>query len=289
MSIPEQRPSDMDPASDSSNPLLMVVDDEPTSLSHLTDILVEYGFDLMIARNGREALARVDRERPDLILLDVLMPEMDGIKTCRRLKADPATATIPILFLSALDRLDDILRGFAAGGVDYLTKPARQEEVLARVTVHLGRKRLSGPLATRLQSLWHEHTASAEDPSGGSEDEQTFLERHAQALERARAILQADLAEPPSLSELARRVGINRNHLNRGFQLLHGLSVFAWVREQRLVEAARRLREGRQSLAVIANAAGYSNTANFITAFKRRFATTPQQYRSCGSGPGPFA
>ncbi len=116
---------------------VLVVDDHPTNLRILIDTLNEAGFKTLIADSGDRALRQTAHQPPDLILLDVLMPGIDGFATCRRLKENPITADIPVIFMTALTDVSDKIKGFEAGAVDYVTKPFQQEEVLARVSTHL--------------------------------------------------------------------------------------------------------------------------------------------------------
>ncbi len=116
---------------------ILIIDDNAANLGVLSGYLKDGGFQIMIARNGRDGIAKASRGNPDLILLDVLMPEMDGFETCRRLKSDHTVKEIPVIFITALQSVEDKVKGFAAGGVDYLTKPLQEQEVLARVQTHL--------------------------------------------------------------------------------------------------------------------------------------------------------
>jgi len=133
----------MEPAAKESHDLnfqdysILIVDDLPINLGVVVDYLESYGFGIRIARNGETALKRVRYNPPDLILLDILMPGMDGFETCRRLKAIKTSKDIPIIFMTSLTDVEDKVRGFEAGAVDYVTKPLNQEEVLARVKTHL--------------------------------------------------------------------------------------------------------------------------------------------------------
>jgi signal transduction histidine kinase len=117
---------------------ILVVDDNPTNLGVIVDYLKAYGFNLMVARSGTIALKRIEYVHPDIILLDVMMPGIDGFETCSRLKTNEATKDIPVIFMTALASIEDKVKGFELGAVDYVTKPLQQEEVLARVTTHLG-------------------------------------------------------------------------------------------------------------------------------------------------------
>lgn len=116
---------------------ILIVDDTPTNLKVLFDVLNQSGFKVSIAKSGESALKKVHEALPDLILLDVMMPGIDGFETCRRLKANPRTKDIPVIFMTVLSEVGDKVKGLKLGAVDYITKPIEQEEVLARINVHL--------------------------------------------------------------------------------------------------------------------------------------------------------
>ncbi len=116
---------------------ILIVDDKPENLTVLRQMLTEHGFRVRPAISGEIALKTVQADLPDLILLDIIMPDMDGYEVCRKLKADEQTKHIPIIFISALNELKDKVKAFSAGGVDYITKPFQIEEVLARVNTHI--------------------------------------------------------------------------------------------------------------------------------------------------------
>lgn len=119
------------------NQLILIVDDNATNLKVLSQTLTSAGFQLAVATNGEEALEQVLEELPELILLDVKMPKIDGFETCIRLKANPKTKDIPIIFMTALSETIDKVKGLSLGAVDYITKPFDEQDVLARVRVHL--------------------------------------------------------------------------------------------------------------------------------------------------------
>jgi len=116
---------------------ILVVDDTPTNLRVVVECLEGLGHTVLIAQDGEEGLQRAAFMRPDLILLDVLMPGMDGLETCRRLKRAEATQGIPVIFMTALSSLEDKIAGFQAGAVDYISKPLEVHELAARITTHL--------------------------------------------------------------------------------------------------------------------------------------------------------
>ena len=139
----------MTPTQD-TRPRLLVVDDEPTNLQVLRHVL-DKDYRLLFATDGTRALQLARQEQPRLVLLDVMMPGMDGYAVCAALKADPATAAIPVIFVTALADAVDETRGFDAGGVDYITKPVSAPVVRARVRTHLSLVRMDELRETRLQ------------------------------------------------------------------------------------------------------------------------------------------
>ena len=133
---------------------LLIVDDFPTNISVLSQFLEEVGFEVAIAKNGARAIKKAEYANPDLILLDVMMPVMDGFEACRILKSKESTKDIPIIFMTALTDTVDKVKGFDLGAADYITKPIQQEEVLARINAHINLR--------RLQQELQEHTAELE-------------------------------------------------------------------------------------------------------------------------------
>ena len=134
-------------------PAILLVDDIPSNLRVLYESLNGRGYRLLIANSGAQALEVARRARPDLVLLDIMMPDMDGFEVCRRLKADPETAGMAVIFLSALDDTSDKVRGLELGAVDYVTKPFHPDEVAARVETHCKILRLERELANRNRQL----------------------------------------------------------------------------------------------------------------------------------------
>jgi len=122
--------------------VILIVDDTPENLALLSDALEDAGYLVLVALDGSSALNRIQRRRPDLILLDALMPGLDGFETCRQIKSQPDTANIPVLFMTALTDSEHVVKGFEAGAIDYVTKPIECNEVLARVASHLRTARI---------------------------------------------------------------------------------------------------------------------------------------------------
>jgi len=128
---------------DAQRPVVLVVDDAPSSLGMLCDTLEGEGYTVLVARDGDAALQRLELAVPDAILLDAVMPGLSGFDTCRQIKANPALAHIPVIFMTGLSETPHVLEGFACGGVDYVVKPLRAQEVVARLHTHTRNARMT--------------------------------------------------------------------------------------------------------------------------------------------------
>ncbi len=138
---------------------ILAVDDTPASLKLLTDLLKEDGYEVRAAINGELALHAASQNPPELVLLDIRMPGMDGYEVCRRLKAQPSTRDVPVIFVSAATESDEKVQGFSVGAIDYVTKPYQRNELLARVHTHLELNRLRN----HLEDLVDERTAELKE------------------------------------------------------------------------------------------------------------------------------
>jgi phosphoserine phosphatase RsbU/P len=144
------------------NERILVVDDTPANIQTLSAILKEKGYQLSVATNGKQALQVLEKLQPDLILLDVMMPEMDGFETCRQIKKSEALRNIPIIFLTAKTETADIVEGFEIGAVDYVAKPFNAHELLARINTHLSMDQLRRSLAEKNEELARAHKREME-------------------------------------------------------------------------------------------------------------------------------
>lgn len=267
------------------SPRILVVDDEPLNLALVLEYLQDYNFDLVTAEDGVEALERVREQRPDLILLDIIMPRLSGYKVCRRLKKSATNRDIPIIFLSALKSPKHIVHGLRVGAVDYIRKPFVPAELLARVTLHLEQYRIRRNLQQRLQTLEARIPPEADRPI--EEPRQTSSDEALRSIEWVSAYLLENLDATPSLDELARIGHTNRTSLNRSFQHAFGYTIFEWLVEQRLLRAAKLLRSTDRLIVDIALSVGYESHAGFSNAFKNRFGLSPSQYRSQTQASSP--
>lgn len=257
---------------------ILLIDDDPFMLRLVREYLADFGFRLLTAQSGSDGCAQAMSTVPDLVLLDLSMPEVDGFEVCEWLKGDPKTADIPIIFFTCADAPEEKKRGFRLGAVDYITKPAEQGELIARITVHLNQRRIQLNLQRRLANYGARFgPLDAPEESGA----QTELPEHRlNSVNRATEILSSQLVNPPSLENLASAVNSNAKRISRDFQILYGMTAFGWLKEYRLQRAAERLRRGNSSIAQIADELGFSSSAKMATLFKERFQMTPRQYRA---------
>jgi DNA-binding response OmpR family regulator len=247
---------------------ILLVDDQPTSIGLLMAYLKDRDIDLLVAQSGEDAMRIAVDGKPDLILLDVLMPGVDGFTVCRNLKADARTAEIPVIFLSAAMETEDKLRGFAAGGVDYITKPFSEQEVLARVFVQIGDRQ-------RLAAL----TSQTLDEALGDTPSASTARRDRRMFNQAVAILTRDLARPPGGVDLAHLVGTNQQRLTRIFREQVAMSAYEYLQQLRLERGRGLLQDTDLQVQLIADRVGYRNAGDFTRAFRRHFGVTPRQYR----------
>ncbi len=252
-------------------PKVLLVDDSPSDLRLLLDVVSSATIRVLVAFDGQDGLDKALLHQPDLILMDVNMPGMDGFAACRQLKAQQRTQLIPVIFLTAANDLDQRLLGLTVGGVDYISKPFSEQEVLARIRIHLdlsmNRRRLSSELA---------RSPVAVDDTTGAD----VLERPRDLLVRsATTYLRQHLSAPPSPAALAHLVGTNEKRLNQAFHEQFGMPVFGWLREERMGQARRLLTTADMGVASIGDYLGFSSPANFAKAFRERFGMSPSALR----------
>lgn len=244
---------------------VLVIDDAEAERMLISTYLQTQGCRLYHAQNGEDGIQKARLLGPDLILMDAEMPRCDGFAACRVLSEDPATAHVPIIFLSAYAEPEQRVRGLLAGAVDYIGKPFDFDEVRLRLSVHLRQR----PEPTAPPPVHG-------DPGAGESHDANL---HGLLFQGARVHLLKSLREPPGVHELAELIGTNAKRLNEAFRHCAGVTISEYLREERMKEASRLLRHTDASITEIAESIGFGSGANFSTAFKTRFGLTPKHYR----------
>jgi len=207
---------------------ILIVDDTPTNIKVLFNLLKESGFKVLVANSGEAALSNLEKVTPDLILLDIQMPGIDGFETCRRLKDNPATREIPVIFMTAFSDVEHKVKGLELGAVDYITKPFQHEEVLARVKVHLKMWQLTQNLADKnseLQQLTH-------SLEGRVEERTAHLQQALEELQRA----QDQLVNNEKMSALGQLIAGVAHEINNPINFISGNLKYAEDYIQDLVD-----------------------------------------------------
>jgi len=247
---------------------VLIIDDQPDELRQLIEMFRRAGCRISVAFDGAQGYQRALAGAPDVVLMDVHLPVLDGLGACRLLQNDPATAAIPVILLGAVGDLDERLEGLRSGAVDYVPKPFAPEEMLARVAIHIGRMpRPQRPVPAA----------------------PTALSKDQVLVSAARQYLAGHLADPPGLRQLAHEVGTHEKRLSRAFREHLGMTVYEFVREERLRVARRLLAETSLSITAIAGELGFSSAANFATAFREKVGSTPSAFREAARRGGTRA
>jgi DNA-binding response OmpR family regulator len=251
---------------------ILIVDDSAFEQRMLMDLLSEYPYRVSVAFNGLQGYQLALANQPDLILLDVRMPNMDGYTACRLLKANPATQDIPVIFLSGADGDEERIMGLSIGGVDFVSKPFSPGELAARINVHL---QLAGRHAAQQGQAVHAGAGAA----GANLAQEAATEPDAVLVSAVKRLIADNLATLPSLTDIAKSVGTYREKLSQIFREQTGVTVFAFIREERIQRGEQLLRDTDMDVQDIGLLIGFNNAGNFATAFRERMGVTPSAFR----------
>ncbi|MDD2727971.1 response regulator [Malikia sp.] len=251
-------------------PHILLIDDSLVELRQLIALMTSRDLRVSVAFNGRDGLHKAELLQPDLILLDINMPVMNGFATCRLLKTSERSRDIPVIFLSAANDADRRIEGLELGAVDFVSKPFHDVEVLTRVRIHL---ELATAYRSRMQA------GLVKDPPGQSGEAILASKKDGLLVKTAVEYLRQHLAKPPSTRELASILCSNERRLNSAFQAHFDQPVSAWLREERLQQAAHFLQTTQTPVADLSEYLGFSTSSNFAKAFKERYQCSPREFR----------
>lgn len=245
-------------------PQVLVVEDNDKVRSFIIHELKPY-YKILEANNGKEGHYLALKKIPDLIISDVMMPEMDGIELCQKLKSDEKTSHIPIILLTAKSEEDNILKGLEVGADDYMLKPFGIRQLLVRVEKLIELRR-------NLRIRYSGKTTISPNEIAISSTDEKFLEK-------IQYIVDNDLEDSNfSVDEFCKKLGMSRMQLHRKLTALTGLSTSAFIRDQRLRLAIQRLEKTGDSISEIAYAVGFSSPSYFIKCFKETYGMTPNEF-----------
>lgn len=238
----------------------------------ISTYLQQQGCRIYYAHDGIDGIHKARLLVPDLVLMDLNMPRCNGRIACKMLHEDPLTSHVPVIFLSAYSEPEQRVQGLLAGAVDFIGKPFDFDEVRLRLAIHLQhRNQTPSGAGTQCRA-----EVELPRPENSVTDDSHLNEI---LFHGARIHLLSALADAPGIQELASLVGTNTKRLNQAFKYCTGITVFEYLREERMKEAGLLLQNTRLPISDIALRVGFTSSANFSTAFKERFGIPPSRYR----------
>ncbi len=247
------------------HPLILIVEDEADVRTYIKQRLVP-SFQILEAENGQEGLEKAKQSMPDLIISDVMMPIMDGVNFCQKLKTDVQTDHIPVILLTAKADIESRLLGLKTGADDYLAKPFNSQELILRCQ----------NLITLRKKLQQRYQAGIQALQGSN----TVTKGEAKFIARAINIVEVHLADPGFTAEVfAQQMYLSRQHLHRKLKQVTGMSATDFVRNIRLEKAVQLINDKDLNISQIAYQTGFNNLSYFAKCFKQKYGTTPSAYQ----------
>lgn len=262
---PQSTPTKQPPE---TNETVLIVEDNPDMRAYMRGYLSEY-YRLVEAEDGAQGIKQALKHAPDLIISDVMMPNMDGFQFCERIKSDERTSHIPVILLTARASGESKIQGLETGADDYLTKPFDARELRVRVSNLIEQRR-------RLQERFRRELVIQPSEITVTSMDETFLKK-------VMAAVEAHIDDPAfETDDLAREAGVSRRHLNRKLRALTGQSVREFIRTLRLKRAAQLLQQKSGTVTEIAYEVGFQSIAHFAKIFREEFGVAPSEYEGEG-------
>lgn len=255
--------------SELNSPHVMIADGDPQQLRFLVTALRSSSYSVTVIENEIQVYTRVLMQLPDILVMDVHLPDRNGIKIARLLKENSSTRLIPIIFLSNLSNQSDRVLGLQAGAVDYILKPYHVDEVLERIRIHINLSRRKS-----------DHDRSIMDKGVTPQSPSKILPASISIKQVVTEFITSHISNSALKgSDIATSMGLSMHRLNMVFETTTGMTVFEFIRKERMEKAAQMLETSSMGIADVATEVGYANSANFSTEFKKFWNKSPKQYR----------
>jgi DNA-binding response OmpR family regulator len=243
---------------------ILVIDDNPSDVNTLGSALHNQNFNVIFSLNGHDGFNTACIVHPALILLDRLMPDMDGLKVCRLLKNEAQTTHIPIIFLTAMESIENKVEGLKIGACDYITKPYYPEELIARIRTHIE---------------LHRHYRNNEKGAINDSDPTEIITRAELRVHKAQTIYLEDLTAILSVNDVAHKIGTHARQLSEDFNRITGKYIQHWLQEKRMEKACNLLLKTEIEISQVAESVGYTSVTTFSNTFRNYFGMPPKEYR----------
>ena len=247
---------------------VLIIDDNPHDIRILNSALTGKNFHIVFSLNGYEGFNQACIAQPDLILLDWMMPEVDGLKVCRLFKSDSRTAHIPIIFLTSMESAEDKVEAFQHGACDYIIKPCNHDELVMRIRTHIG-----------LHRSYHEHEKEIVESPTVSPFDVEGISRAELRVRKAQSLYLQDLTVNLSVSEVAKKIGTHARQLSNDFNSITGKHISHWLQEKRMEQACHFLLKTDFDIGRVAEHVGYTSVTTFTNTFRDYFGMSPKEYR----------
>lgn len=265
---------------------ILVIEDEAQTREIFLQSLKFEGFHAIAAENGATGIQLAQTHLPDLVVCDIMMPDVDGYEVLSTLRQSPSTAATPFIFLTAKVTMAELRQGMVLGADDYLTKPCTVDQFLAAIATRLTRqesfKRQYGQSSTPTARLTHEPVAI-----GATGVALIFPD--CPKLEPAFQFIESHYSDSISLQDVARAIGYSPAYLTNLMQTLTGRTVKQWITERRMAQARSLLVDSAESVSRIATAVGYADVCYFIRQFRQVHGVSPQVWRKTPTSTDPVA
>ena len=247
---------------------VLIIDDIPDNIKLLSQTLKNSGYHVRSSASASHALKSIEKEKPDLVLLDIMMPQIDGFQLCQTLKQKEETKNIAVIFLSALDDMEHKLKGFHLGGVDYITKPFSIDEVIARVKIHLklheNKKNQDSPVKYKNSTL-------------SDEQKEEMLSAIIKYMEEENPFLDIEF----TIEKMADVLGLSRHHISEVINQKTDKNFNQFINEYRILHVTQLMSLGKHKTLTILGLAydsGFNSKSTFNSAFKTVMNMTPSEY-----------